>query len=65
MKMSNNKAAGEGGIANEKIKYDPEELHQELTNMLNRIYSKQIKTTLTQVNQSCYQYQSQTNRKVL
>ena len=35
MKMSNNKAAGEDGIANEMIKYGPEELHQEIANILN------------------------------
>ena len=38
MKMSNNKAAGEDGIANEMIKYGPEELHQEIANILNEIF---------------------------
>ena len=64
MKMNNNKAAGEDGIANEMIKYGPEELHQEIANILNEIFETH-KMNLTQVNQSFYQYQSQTNRRVL
>lgn len=38
MKINNNKAAGEDGIAIQMIKYCPEKLHQEIANILNEIF---------------------------
>ena len=38
MKIGNNKAAAEDGIANEMITYGPEELHQEMANTVNETF---------------------------
>ena len=61
--MSNNNAVGEDGITDEMIKYDPDELHQEIANRLNEIFEAQ-RSELNAGEAVLPPISSQTNREV-